>query len=98
MPTSTAPTRTPDTDEIVVALLTARKGEWESIAERSGVSYSWISKFMNQKIPNPGSATLKKLRLWLEANPSPAPHHVHAPAAADAGGPPSLGASSEPPA
>lgn len=80
MPTSTAPTRTPDTDEIVVQLLTARKGEWESIAEKSGVSYSWISKFMNSKIPNPGSATLKKLRAWLEANP---PAHAHAPTSSE---------------
>jgi hypothetical protein len=79
MATSTAPTRIPDTDEIVAQYLTARKGEWEYIAVQSGVSYSWISKFMNSKIPNPGSQTLKKLRTWLEANPPTSrPHSAHA--------------------
>lgn len=78
MPASTAPSRraaarTPDTDEIVRDLLNARKGEWEHIADKSGVSYSWISKFMNDHIPNPGSTTLKKLRAWLEANPATTP-------------------------
>lgn len=71
MPTSTALKRTPDTDEVVRDLLNGRKGEWESIATKAGVSYSWVSKFMNSHIPNPGNTTLKKLRAWLEANPPP---------------------------
>jgi transcriptional regulator with XRE-family HTH domain len=69
MPASSAFKRTPDTDEVVRELMNARKREWESIAEKAGVSYSWVSKFMNNRIPNPGNTTLKKLRTWLEANP-----------------------------
>lgn len=46
-------------------LLIARKGEWKSVADGSGVSYSWISKFMNEHIDNPGFSTLTTLRNYL---------------------------------
>lgn len=98
MPATSAITaRTPDTDEVVRELLNARRGEWEAIATAAGVSYSWVSKFMNDHIPNPGNTTLKKLRIWLEANRLPQPNSP-APAATDAGGDSSSGGSSEPPA
>ena len=41
--------------------LESRRGDWPAISERSGVSYSWLSKFVNGHIPNPGYETLKKL-------------------------------------
>ena len=41
--------------------LAARKGGWLEIAERAGVSHSWMSKFMNGHIKNPGIRTLEKL-------------------------------------
>ena len=48
-------------DQIVRDLLGARKGDWQALATASDVSYSWLSKFYNGHIPNPGFATLKKL-------------------------------------
>lgn len=45
--------------------LIARKGDWQEIAKCSGVSYSWLSKFSNGHIPNPGLATLSKLSDFL---------------------------------
>lgn len=78
MQTSTAP----DLDTVVLELLQARKGDWKRIADESKVvSYSWISKFVNGHIPNAGVATLKELRVWLEAHPPAS----HAPAASDSG-------------
>jgi transcriptional regulator with XRE-family HTH domain len=49
-------------DQEVLALLNARKGEWQAVAAASGVSYSWLSKFANGHIDNPGFQTLTKLR------------------------------------
>jgi transcriptional regulator with XRE-family HTH domain len=43
-------------------LLNRCRGEWPSIAYLSGVSQSWISKFVNGKIDNPGHATLCRVR------------------------------------
>lgn len=48
-------------DQLVLGLLEARRGDWQAVAEASGVSYSWLSKFANGHIPNPGFATLTKL-------------------------------------
>lgn len=48
-------------DKTVLDLLGERKGEWQAVAASSGVSYSWLSKFFNGHIPNPGIETLKKL-------------------------------------
>ena len=47
-------------------LLIARKGDWRSVAAQSGVSYSWISKFVNEHIDNPGFATLTALHTYLK--------------------------------
>lgn len=52
-------------DQQVKAALSARKGQWEEVATQTGVSYSWISKFMNGHIKNPGFATLKSLHSVL---------------------------------
>lgn len=54
-----------DTD--VRAALESRKGDWQAVASGSGVSYSWISKFMNGHIDNPGFGTLKALHSFLTA-------------------------------
>lgn len=43
----------------VRAALERRRGDWKRIAKDSGVSYSWLSKFANHKIANPGFDTLK---------------------------------------
>lgn len=47
-------------------LLVQRRGDWADIAAGSGVSYSWLSKFANSHIPNPGFATLCKLHDYLK--------------------------------
>lgn len=48
-------------DTAIRAQLENRRGEWLAIATTAGVSHSWISKFVNGHIPNPGYATLMKL-------------------------------------
>lgn len=48
-------------DQTVLRLLDARRGDWQALAAKAGVSYSWLSKFANGHIPNPGFATLTKL-------------------------------------
>ncbi len=53
-------------DARVKALLDARKGDWLEVAAKSGISYSWLSKFSNGHIKNPGYATLTKLLAHLE--------------------------------
>ncbi len=55
-------------DTEVRAALEARRGDWKRIAEDSGVSYSWISKFVNGHIPNPGFATLRDLHARLNGS------------------------------
>lgn len=52
-------------DTEVLQALENRRGDWKRIAEESGVSYSWISKFANGHIPNPGFKTLSDLRVYL---------------------------------
>ena len=54
-------------DRTVLALLEARKGDWQTVATVSGVSYSWLSKFANGHIGNPGFQTLTKLHEALIA-------------------------------
>jgi hypothetical protein len=56
-----------DLDTEVRSLLLERKGDWKRIADTSRVSYSWISKFVNGHIPNPGFATLRDLQASLKA-------------------------------
>lgn len=45
--------------------LEARRGDWAEISRCSGVSHSWLSKFVNHHIPNPGLRTLEKLEAVL---------------------------------
>lgn len=47
-------------------LLEKRRGDWLAVAQGSDVSYSWLSKFFNGKIDNPGLMTLTKLRDFLK--------------------------------
>lgn len=54
-------------DTVIRNRLAARKGDWLEIAKRAGVSHSWMSKFMNGHIPNPGIRTLEKLNAALKA-------------------------------
>ena len=60
--------------DLVRAQLLERRGEWPKIAKQADVSHSWISKFVNKRIPNPGYATLARLREFMnsEQNQPPA--------------------------
>ena len=57
-------------DKEVKALLECRKGDWLHIAQQANVSHSWLSKFVNGHIDNPGYATLKRLHMFLTRNVS----------------------------
>lgn len=48
-------------DTAIKSQLELRRGEWLDVAKQAGVSHSWISKFVNGHIPNPGYGTLVKL-------------------------------------
>ncbi len=55
-------------DTEVLSMLNARRGEWRDIAAKSDVSYSWLSKFANGHISNPGYATLRGLHQFLSSS------------------------------
>jgi transcriptional regulator with XRE-family HTH domain len=57
-------------DARVKALLNERRGDWQAVADGAGISYSWLSKFSNGHIDNPGYATLIKLLAYLEKRPT----------------------------
>lgn len=54
-------------DDMVRAELNRRRGDWQTIASESGISYSWLSKFVNERIDNPGYETLKRLHAYLQS-------------------------------
>lgn len=41
--------------------LLIRKGQWPEISRQTGCSYSWITKFAQGRIRNPGAAALETL-------------------------------------
>lgn len=55
-----------DLDAEVRRLLEERRGIWPAIAVKAGISHSWISQFVRNRIPNPGYLTLKQLHAVLE--------------------------------
>lgn len=59
----------PNLDEEVRRLLDLHRGQWKHIPAETGVSYSWLSKFMRGKIANPGYVTLKRLHTLLDDRP-----------------------------
>lgn len=50
------------------------RGEWQVVAKDSGVSHSWISKFVNGHIPNPGYRTLSRLQEYLAPKAKSSPN------------------------
>ncbi|SSW67260.1 hypothetical protein AVE30378_02531 [Achromobacter veterisilvae] len=48
--------------------LLARKGSWPAICDRAGVSYSWLTKYAQGKITNPGSRQLEAVARCLESS------------------------------
>lgn len=49
-------------DQKVRRMLVARRREWPELARLADVSYSWITTFVRDDIPNPGIRTLEKLQ------------------------------------
>jgi hypothetical protein len=47
--------------EKTIKQLQSRKGEWAELARELDVSYSWITKLANRKIPNPSVVTIERL-------------------------------------
>lgn len=51
--------------ERVIRGLQSRKGQWRSIAEASGVSYSWLAKVAQGHIKNPSIRQLESVDSYL---------------------------------
>lgn len=47
------------------ALLNSRKGEWPKLARSAKVSYSWLCKFAQGKMGNPGVRPIERLSAAL---------------------------------
>lgn len=63
--------------DLVRAQLLERRGEWPNIAKQADVSHSWISKFVNKRIPNPGYATLARLSEFMNSEQNQPPALTH---------------------
>lgn len=48
-----------------ITILQCQRGSWAAIARESGISYSWIAKFANGKITNPGIKRIEDLMAHL---------------------------------
>lgn len=55
-------------DTLVRLELERRRGDWQTVAVAAEVSYSWLSKFVNGHIDNPGYETLKRLHTYLQSS------------------------------
>lgn len=61
-------TELPLSEGDIRAALEARRGDWNAIKDAAGVSHSWLSKFVNGRIPGPRTTTLRKVRDAIAAN------------------------------
>lgn len=59
--------------EAVMSRVIAHRGEFRALAEEADVSLSWLSKFANNKIPNPTLESLRKVSAALDARESERP-------------------------
>ena len=53
--------------------LDALKGRWPEVCDRADVSYSWLCKFAQGRIPDPGVQRLVRLKNAADAMLSPGP-------------------------
>lgn len=58
-----------DLYQFVQAGVQRQKGRWQALADASGVSYSWITKFGAGRVPNAGHKTLEKVAAALKDLP-----------------------------
>jgi transcriptional regulator with XRE-family HTH domain len=52
--------------EFVKGRLTAAKGQWPTICRETGLRYSWLSKFAQDRIPNPGITKIQRLADYFQ--------------------------------
>ncbi len=50
-----------DTINFIKQRLDECKGNWPAVCEQTGLDYSWLTKFAQGKIPNPGFAKVQTL-------------------------------------
>jgi hypothetical protein len=48
--------------------LETKRGHWPEIAAEAGVTYSWLTKVVQNTIPNPGIKDLQKLLDYIVAH------------------------------
>lgn len=65
-----------DTATRIRSSLQARRGDWPTICEQTGLSYWWLTKFAQGRIREPGLSKIERLQAYL----APAPDEPPAPA------------------
>ena len=61
-----------DDIEFIRDRLNACKGTWPKVCEETGLDYSWLTKFAQGKIPNPGYAKISTLKGHFQPDPQAA--------------------------
>lgn len=51
------------------AELQRRRGDWPALCQATGLSYSWLTKFAQGRIREPGLSKIERLREYVEARP-----------------------------
>ena len=49
-----------------IASLADHQGSWPEIARQCQVSYSWVCKFANGKIPDPSALRVERVAIYLK--------------------------------
>jgi transcriptional regulator with XRE-family HTH domain len=49
--------------------LQRRRGDWPALCQATGLSYSWLTKFAQGRIREPGLSKIERLREYVEARP-----------------------------
>jgi predicted transcriptional regulator len=53
--------------DYVLTELQNKRGKWPELATKADVSYSWLTKLAQGKIPNPGLVTVDRLAKALRS-------------------------------
>ncbi len=58
-----------DTIQTVRTELQRRKGDWPTLCKTAGLSYWWLTKFVQGRIREPGLSKIERLQAYIAANP-----------------------------
>lgn len=58
-----------DTISVIRKELAARRGNWQHICARTGLSYWWLTKISRGCIAEPGLTKVEALQKYFESNP-----------------------------